>query len=253
VTSQTYLDAISERVNLLRAQAGTIQRAADLCAQAISSGGVVHVFGAGHSRMMCEEAYPRIGAVVGFHPIVELAVTYFTPVVGGSGLRQALFLERVPGYGKVIFSEADTRPGDAVIIFSSSGVEHIIMDFADAAIEAALPVIGVTSGAYSAAASEERNGARRLSDIADVTIDNQVPVGDALVQLPGLDERVGASASILNLAVMDAITAGTASALLQLGSQPMVFASPHLVGHERSELRFAECISAYEQRVLKRA
>lgn len=252
MTSLNYLDAIAERVNLLRDQAGEIQRAADVCAQAMHAGGVVHVFGAGHSRMMCEEAYPRIGAVVGFHPIVELAVTYFTPVVGGSGLRQALFLERVPGYGRVIFDEADTRPGDAVIIFSSSGVEHIIMDFADAALESGLPVIAVTSSAYSQAASAERSGARRLADIADITIDNHVPVGDALVELDGLDERVGASASVLNLAVMDAITAGTASSLLELGSHPLVFASPHLVGHERSQQRFDECISAYEQRVLKR-
>lgn len=253
MTSLTYLDAIAERVNLLRGQAGEIQRAADVCAQTMHGGGVVHVFGAGHSRMMCEEAYPRIGAVVGFHPVVELAVTYFTPVVGGSGLRQALFLERVPGYGRVIFDEADTRDGDAVIVFSSSGVEHIIMDFADAAREARLPVIAVTSSAYSQAASTERSGARRLSDIADVTIDNQVPVGDALVELDGLDERVGASASVLNLAVMDAITAGTASALLALGSKPLVFASPHLVGHERSQQRFDECIAAYEQRVVKRS
>lgn len=252
MTSLTYLNAIAERVTLLRDQAAAIQGAADRCAETIHRGGVVHVFGAGHSRMMCEEAYPRIGAVVGFHPIVELAVTYFTPVVGGSGLRQALFLERVPGYGKVIFDEADTRTGDAVIIFSSSGVEHIIMDFADAALEAGLTVIAVTSGAYSRAASEERSGARRLADIAHMTIDNQVPVGDALVELEGLDERVGASASVLNLAVMDAITAGTASTLLQLGGHPLVFASPHLVGHERSEQRFDECIAAYEQHVLKR-
>ena len=252
MTSRTYLDAIADRVALLRDQAEAIQGAADVCAQTIHRGGVVHVFGAGHSRMMCEEAYPRIGAVVGFHPIVELAVTYFTPVVGGSGLRQALFLERVPGYGRVIFDEADARAGDAAIIFSSSGVEHIIMDFADAALEAGLTVIAVTSGAYSRAASEERSGARRLSDIADLTIDNQVPVGDALVELDGLDERVGASASVLNLAVMDAITAGTASTLLQLGGRPLVFASPHLVGHERGQQRFDECIAAYEQLVLKR-
>src|SRR5512139_1854763 len=118
MTAARYLDLLSERLTLLRAQSDSIQRAADLCAATIAAGGVVHVFGAGHSRMMCEEAYPRIGAVVGFHPVVELAVTYFTPVVGGSGLRQALFLERVPGYGKVIFDEADARAGDAVIVFS---------------------------------------------------------------------------------------------------------------------------------------
>jgi uncharacterized phosphosugar-binding protein len=253
MTAARYLDLLSERLTLLRAQSDSIQRAADLCATTIAAGGVVHVFGAGHSRMMCEEAYPRIGAVVGFHPVVELAVTYFTPVVGGSGLRQALFLERVPGYGKVIFDEADARAGDAVIVFSSSGVEHIVMDFVAAAKATGLPVIGVTSLDYSGVASHERGGARRLADEADIVIDNQVPVGDALVDVDGLGERVGASASVLNLAVMDAITAGTAAAMVHNGTEPLVFASPHLVGHDRSQERFDTCIAAYEQRIVKRA
>lgn len=253
MTATRYLDLLSERLTLLRAQNEVIQHAADLCAATIAAGNVVHVFGAGHSRMMCEEAYPRIGAIVGFHPVVELAVTYFTPVVGGSGLRQALLLERIPGYGRLIFDEADTRPGDAVIVFSSSGVEHIIMDFVDAAREKGLPVIGVTSLAYSGAASAERGGARRLADVAEIVIDNQVPVGDALVEVDGLRERVGASASVLNLAVMDAITAGTAAAMVEVAAEPLVFASPHLVGHERSQERFDTCIAAYEQRIVKRA
>ena len=252
MTSKQYLSAIRERLAALEAHADQIQAAADVCAKTIAAGNVVHVFGAGHSRMMCEEAYPRIGAVVGFHPVVELAVTYFTPVVGGSGLRQALFLERVPGYGRLIFEESGARAGDAVIVFSSSGVEYIVMDFVDAALEAGVTVIGVTSDAYSGFAAKERGGARRLAEGADVVVFNEVPVGDALVAVPGLDEKVGASASILNLTVMDAITAGTAANLVELGEKPLVFSSPHLVGHERSQERFDECIAAYEERVIKR-
>ena len=252
MTSKQYLSAIRERLAALEAHADQIQAAADVCAKTIAAGNVVHVFGAGHSRMMCEEAYPRIGAVVGFHPVVELAVTYFTPVVGGSGLRQALFLERVPGYGRLIFEESGARAGDAVIVFSSSGVEYIVMDFVDAALEAGVTVIGVTSDAYSCFAAKERGGARRLAEVADVVVFNEVPVGDALVAVPGLDEKVGASASILNLTVMDAITAGTAATLVELGEKPLVFSSPHLVGHERSQERFDECIAAYEERVIKR-
>lgn len=252
MTSQSYLTAIRSRIEALEGQADSIQAAANICAETLARRGVVHVFGAGHSRMMCEEAYPRIGAIVGFHPVVELAVTYFTPVVGGSGLRQALFLERIPGYGRLIFEEANARDGDAVIVFSSSGVEPIIMDFVDAAIEARCTVIGVTSDEYSAKASDERQGARRLADVADVVVFNMVPVGDALVEVPGLDERVGASASVLNLAVMDAITAGTASALVERGVQPLVFSSPHLVGQKRSQARLDECIAAYLERVVRR-
>jgi len=252
MTATKYLSLISARLEALQGQLPQLDAAGELCAQVIGSGGVVHVFGAGHSRMMCEEAYPRIGAVVGFHPVVELAVTYFTPVLGGSGLRQALLLERIAGYGELIYREADVRSEDAVIVFSSSGVEHIIMDFVDAALADGVPVIGVTSLAYSRVAADERGGARRLADVATITIDNQVPVGDALVEVPGLAQRVGASASVLNLSVMDSITAGTAAYLRAAGHQPMVFASPHLVGEVESSRQFDACLASYETRVLKR-
>jgi uncharacterized phosphosugar-binding protein len=244
-----YLDEILPRLERLRAQGPAIERAAAVCADAIAAGGVVHVFGAGHSRMMAEEAYPRIGAVAGFRPVVELAVTFFHDVVGPNGLRQALFLERVPGYGRVIFEELIARPGDATIVFSSSGVEAIIMDYVDAAKAAGLPVVGVTSLEYSARTSAERGGARRLADVADVAIDNGVPVGDALVTVPGLEERVAPSASILNLTVMDEITAATALLLAERGTPPVVFASPHLQGAERSRERLDESLREFRRRV----
>lgn len=253
MTARRYLDAISDKLAELGQEAPVIQQAAELCAETIARGGVVHVFGAGHSRMMAEEAYPRIGAVVGFHPIVELAVTYFHTINGPNGLRQALFLERVPGYGRVIFGECGSRPGDATIVFSSSGVEHIIMDYVAAAQAAQVKVIGVTSKAYSSVASAERSDAPRLYDVADIAIDNHVPVGDALIDCDGLDQRVGASASILNLAVMDAITAGTAQGLLDRGVEPLVFSSPHLAGAANSEARMTQCLEEYDRRVTQRS
>lgn len=244
-----YLDQLIPRLEELRSQSEAIEQAAALCADAIAGDGVVHVFGAGHSRMMAEEAYPRIGAVAGFRPVVELAVTFFHDVVGPNGLEQALFLERAPGYGTVIFNELAARPGDATIVFSSSGVEAIIMDYVDAAQTAGIQVIGVTSFEYSAQTSAERGGARRLADVADIAIDNGVPVGDALVTVPGIDERVSACASILNLAVMHEITSGTAMALSERGQPPVVFASPHLAGHERSRERYEQSLAEYRRRV----
>jgi len=244
-----YLDAILPRLERLREQGPRIEAAAEACAEAIAAGGVVHVFGAGHSRMMAEEAYPRIGAVGGFRPVVELAVTYFHQVVGPNGLRQTLFLERVPGYGRLIFEELGALSGDVALVFSSSGVEPIIVDFVEAARAAGCSVVGVTSFAYSAATSAERGGATRLADIADIAIDNGVPVGDALVDVTGVAERVAPSASILNLAVMDEIAVATAESLVRRGSPPIVFASPHLAGEAASRERMDASLADFRRRV----
>src|SRR5438477_3223486 len=100
-----YLDAARQIVaRIATKQFANILEAADICSGSIAAGGWVHLFGTGHSRMAVEEMFPRIGSLVGFHPIAELSLTSFHNVVGANGLRQALFLEKVEGLGEVILS-----------------------------------------------------------------------------------------------------------------------------------------------------
>src|SRR5579872_1672595 len=105
MTAKRYLRELTALVEGLAGHLDQIERAGTTCAECIAGGAVVHVFGAGHSRMAVEEAYPRIGGMVGFHPVVELAVTNFHAVTGPNGLRQTMFLERVPGFGALIFEQ----------------------------------------------------------------------------------------------------------------------------------------------------
>ena len=75
-----------------------------------ASDGLVHLFGAGHSRIPVEEMFPRYGSYPGFNPIVELSVTFHTQVVGANGQRQAMFIERMPGLAEVILSNFTFGP-----------------------------------------------------------------------------------------------------------------------------------------------
>src|SRR5215207_9890771 len=97
--AERYYRAVVERLPaLLDGQRDALDRAASLCTDAIAADGLVHLFGCGHSRMMCEEMTPRQGCYVGWHTIVELALTYHNVIVGTNGLRQALLMEQVQGY-----------------------------------------------------------------------------------------------------------------------------------------------------------
>src|SRR5205814_8643410 len=59
------------------------RRSSDLlCTAAIAQDGLVHLFGCGHSRMLCEEMTPRQGCFVGWHTLVELGLTYHNVIVG---------------------------------------------------------------------------------------------------------------------------------------------------------------------------
>jgi uncharacterized phosphosugar-binding protein len=251
-SAASYLNEVTHRLTALHGQLEQIEAAAAICAETIAAGKLVHVFGAGHSHMACEEAYPRMGGVVGFNPVVELAVSHFTPVIGPNGLRQALFLERVPGYGRVIFESLEAEPEDATIVFSNSGVEHIIIDYTRAAKEAGLKVIAVTSLEYSGLAAAERGDAVRHADLADVVIDNGVPPGDAVARYDEFPYRVGPASSILSLAVMNAVSVATAAGLLARGVEPMVFASTHLKGVPGGMQRFEDCVAAFRDRVQRR-
>src|SRR5438552_5842755 len=120
--------AIFDRIEAT--QSAAIERASQICADAIAADGLVHLFGTGHSRIPVEEMFPRYGSYPGFNPIVELSMTYHTQVVGSNGQRQAMFIERVPGLAEVILSNYELRPEDVMIVFSASGLSAVPIEMA---------------------------------------------------------------------------------------------------------------------------
>src|SRR5207248_4304466 len=113
-----YRQALARLQTLLDGQRDALDRAAALCTDAIASGGLVHLFGCGHSRMLCEEMTPRQGCFVGWHTIVELALSFHNLIVGPNGLRQSLHLEKTPGYAEQILRNFAFGPHDVMIIIS---------------------------------------------------------------------------------------------------------------------------------------
>src|SRR4051812_37234203 len=96
-----YLAATAQILETIdRTQANPIIRAVEIMADSIAADGLVHMFGAGHSALPVAEAYPKCGNIVGFHPMVELALMNFTNVIGSNGIAQFTFLERAEGYGR---------------------------------------------------------------------------------------------------------------------------------------------------------
>src|SRR5213594_4658152 len=115
---------------LLESQRAALDRAAALCTDAIAADGLVHLFGCGHSRMMCEEMTPRQGCFVGWHTIVELGLSFHNLIVGPNGLRQSLHLEKTLGYAEQILRNFAFGPKDVLIVISTSGIREIIIEMA---------------------------------------------------------------------------------------------------------------------------
>jgi len=230
-------------------QSTAIKRASEICAEAIGAGGFVHLFGTGHSRIPVEEMFPRYGSYPGFHPIVELSMTFHTQVVGANGQRQAMFIERVPGLADVILSNFHFEPKDAVMVFSASGLGAVVVEFARGARQRGLPVIAVTSIAQSKAGELEEEVGSRLMDEADIVIDLCTPAGDALCRLEGLAETpIGPGSTLAAIAVADAIKVRTAELLLAGGKLPPVITSVAEVGRKRSDELFEAAYREHARR-----
>jgi uncharacterized phosphosugar-binding protein len=233
---------------LWRTQAEAIGDAVTLCAEAIGSGGLVHLFGTGHSRIPVEEMFPRYGSYPGFHPIVELSTTFHTQVVGANGQRQAMFIERVEGLAEVILSNFRLQAPDAMIVFSAGGLGANAIEMAIGAKRRGLPVIAVTSLAQSNAAPPSHSSGTRLYDHADVVIDLCTPPGDALVDIDGLESPVGPGSSVAAIAVANEIKVQTAQLLVERGAMPPVLTSAAVVGVERSAQLFEAAYREHARR-----
>lgn len=245
-----YLDAATAIIERIRTtQLPALEEAANLCTQAIGGGGLVHLFGTGHSRMFVEEMFPRHGSFSGFHPIVELSLTYHNQVVGANGQRQAMFLEHVEGLGRTILRNFVLAPPDCFLIYSNGGVNEVVVEVAMVAKEQGLPVIAVVSMEHCLASQPRHSCGKRLIDLAGVVIDNCTPAGDALVRVEGLDDPVGPGSTIGAAAVTNALKVLIAEKLSAMGQPPIVLSSALLVGAERSRRQFDAAYDDYRARV----
>jgi uncharacterized phosphosugar-binding protein len=240
-----FIAAARGLLDRLEAQDEAIGEASRLCAGAIGGGGLVHLFGTGHSRIPVEEMFPRYGSYPGFNPIVELSMTFHTQVVGANGQRQAMFIERVEGLAERILANFELRRTDVMMVFSASGVTAVPIEMALGARARGLKVIAVTSIAESEA-REPTHRAGRLLDHADVVLDLCTPVGDALVDVAGA--RVGPGSTVAAAALANAVKVRTAELLAERGALPPVLTAASLVGAEESRRLFDAAYAEHARR-----
>ncbi|MEN4011100.1 MAG: SIS domain-containing protein [Chloroflexota bacterium] len=244
-----HAQAILERIK--NTQMDNIERAAVQCARTIADYGLVHMFGTGHSRIFVEEMFPRHGSFPGFHPIVELSLTFHNLVVGSNGQRQAMFLEHVEGLGQIILRNFVFAPPDCFLLFSNSGVNEVIIDVALEAKRLGMPVIAVVSVDHCQSSPALHSSGKKLIDIGDVVIDNCTPAGDAMVQIAGMDDPVGPGSTIGAAAITNALKCSIAEKLTARGKTPIVLTSSYFIGREASKRRFDACYDDYRARVRK--
>ena len=242
-------EALALLNNLLEPQRAALDRAAALCTDAIAANGLVHLFGCGHSRMMCEEMTPRQGCFVGWHTIVELGLTFHNQIVGPNGLRQSLHLEKTPGYAEQILRNFAFGPKDVMIVISTSGIREVIVEMAEAAKRRGLAVIGVVSKAHCEQAKPAHSSGQKLTDLAEVVLDNGAPVGDSLLAIDGCRHKTGPFSTVGGAMLMNMLRCEVAQRLAERGIQPVFLPSHQFVGSRTVEEELEYFYAQYAKRV----
>ena len=246
-----YLDQCRSLLDTAVAQEETIAEAANLFAETILAGRMVHCFGSGHSRILVEEMWPRYGSFPGFNPIVELSLSFHNLVVGANGQRQAMFLENVHGLAARILRNYDLSPKDTALVASSSGCNLVPIEMAEEFKRRGVKVVAIISKAHSEASRSQRRDGRKLQDFADVVLDTGAPVGDAMIEVPGLETPVGPGSTIGGCMLINAIKVEVAALLTEAGKPPTVLTAPALVGNEKASQLFESAYDEHARRLAK--
>lgn len=242
-----YFDQTLALLQQLRStQLDAVDRAAEVCARSIGAGGLVFLFGAGHSRMMCEEMTPRQGCFVGFYAWAEQAVSQHCATVGMNGLRGPLFLEKIEGYAEELLRGFKFGPHDAFVCISTSGIRPLIVEMALGAKARGLPVIAIVSRRHSDASNPVHSSGKKLADVADVVLDNCCPAGDCVLELPGLDWRTGPTSTVTGAMLVNMLRCATAEKLLAAGHTPVMLPSHQYVGTPTAHAAEAQLERYYE-------
>jgi uncharacterized phosphosugar-binding protein len=220
-------------------QGEALERAARLVADSVAGGGVLHLFGAGHSQLVALDAFLRAGGLACVNPIVDPALA---PAAGPDVSR----VERTPGHAATVLDGEDLRSGEVVVVVSNSGVNPVPVEVALGCRDRGLQVVALTNVEQAKATAARHASGAKLHDLADVVVDNRCPVGDAAVTLAGGDP-VGPMTTVVGAAVVAALAARVAELLLERGATPPVVVSQNLDGRDATE-RNQKLLRAYRGR-----
>lgn len=232
----TYLDQVTALLARIRdEEGGAIRRAGMAVADRIAEDRLIYVIGpGGHSQIGAEEVFSRAG---GLACIVSFLDDGFYL---GNGAARSMAIERTPGYARAILAGADMGPGDILIIVNAYGINSATIDSALYARENGMTSIGVTSvanqrGLPQGHPSRHPSGSD-LCDLVDIVVDTKMPLGDAVLRLDGVTEKVGPVSTIVNAYTMNSIMLEAIEELARRGIEPPVWRSSNSPGGDEANL-----------------
>lgn len=214
--------------DMVAANSESVPAVADIVAESIAHGGVLHVFGSGHSNLLAQEMFYRAGGLAPVNAMLDVNLSIF-------GTSRPTWVERLEGYAESVFASYDVRPGEVLLIISNSGINPVPIDMAIGAKKRGLIPVAIGSASIYRGAESRHSSEESLFDIADYVLDTRVPYGDAIAEID--DIRAGAVSTLLGSALLNLLTIAIVE---KLGENAPVFVSQNIPGGDEANRALVE-------------
>ncbi|WP_082233241.1 sugar isomerase domain-containing protein [Halobacillus massiliensis] len=198
------------------------------------NGGIIQLFGCGHSSLLAQEPYYRAGGLVPVKPII------IEPLMLHEGPVRSSAYEKTSHYVENYLEDVDLRKEDTLIIISTSGRNPAPIDTALWGKKKGAYVLGILSKAYSISQPSRHLSGKRLEDVVDDVIDTNIPVGDAILEEGSTGQPFAPASSVAGIALLQNLLAEVVTCYKEFGEEPPIFWSGNLDGVEEHNKRLIE-------------
>lgn len=241
-----YLSSTTDLMQrILTEERTATDKAAARLADQIAADRLVHIFGpGGHSNLAAQEVFFRAGGLMHVSAILDEGTLL------SNGALRSMAIERTPGYGKVVIASQRLGQDDLLILVNAYGINAALIDAAMEAKMRGVFLIGISSREHANNTSPEHPArhptGHNLHDLVDIAVDTKVPIGDAVVHIPGMSQDIAAISTFANAFALNCLVIRTVSKLIERGIEPPVWRSGNAPGGDEANARF---ISNFHNRV----
>jgi uncharacterized phosphosugar-binding protein len=193
--------------------------------------------------------YPRIGGFVGFHPMIEIPLSFFTHITGEMGVHQFVFLERVEGYGIEIMKGYDFDKRDTMWLFSHSGINNVNIDVALESKKKGMKIVVFGAEAAAKGRQTRHSCGKTIFELADIVVDTCAPLGDASVTLKNHQDKIGPVSTMAFITCVWMTITTVAEILVQRGVKLYIHPSHNVPGDDTARIRLTEALAEYKRRI----
>jgi uncharacterized phosphosugar-binding protein len=225
--AQNFFEKIESLIETIRtSQSDAIQKAAEEIAGRLEKGGLLYVFGSGHSHVIAEELYSRAGGLIQVKALMPHELTI------DLDMEKSTLMERTDGLAEIVYATTKIRPCDALILVSNSGRNPVPVQMALGAKQRGIFTIALTNLNHSKSAGSRDKSGKKLYELCDMVLDNCGPKGDALIQPPGKSYAVAPVSSIAGAVIMEALVCAIVETMLSHGVEPPIYQSSNIDGND---------------------